>query len=142
VRARVAVAFLLGRLLEQDGRCSRAMARGLEMRVLDDVNARSLASLRWESCIREWGLAYGIYPWVSTLVMETEGRRFWVERGCFFRGGWGRGRGTPGHDCRDVFEGRHEFQTALFMLCIIYFAVGVFGVPCLQTITKMVLDPL
>ena len=63
------------------------------MRVLDDVNARSLASfwvgilcmgpMHW---IREWGLAYGIYPWVSTLVMEIEGRRFWVERGRFFLG--------------------------------------------------------
>ena len=66
------------------------------MRVLDDVNARSLASfwagilcmvpMHW---IRKWGLSYGIYLWVSTLVMEIEGRRFWVERGCvmdfFFR---------------------------------------------------------
>jgi hypothetical protein len=42
--------------------------------------------------IREWGLAYGIYPWVSTLVMETEGRLFWVERGCFFLGGAGEGK--------------------------------------------------
>jgi hypothetical protein len=41
--------------------------------------------------IHEWGLAYGIYPWVSTLVMEIEGRRFWVERGCFFSGGGGGG---------------------------------------------------
>jgi hypothetical protein len=59
-----------------------------------------------------------------------EGRRCWVERGCFFQGGAGeggrgRGRGTPGHDCRDVFGGRREFQTALFMLYIIYFVVGV-----------------
>ena len=102
------------------------------MRVLDGVNTRSLASfwvgilcmgpMHW---IREWGLVYGIYPWVTTLVMEFEGRRFWVERGCFFWGGRGRGRGTPGHDCRDVFAGRREFQTSLFMLYIIYFAVGV-----------------
>jgi hypothetical protein len=42
--------------------------------------------------IREWGLAYGIYPWVTTLVMEIEGRRFWVERGCFFLGGVGEGK--------------------------------------------------
>jgi hypothetical protein len=40
--------------------------------------------------IREWGLVYGIYPWVSTLVMgNLTGRRFWVERGCFFLGGVG-----------------------------------------------------
>jgi hypothetical protein len=42
--------------------------------------------------VREWGIAYGNYPWVSTLVMETEGRRFWVERGCFFLGGVGEGK--------------------------------------------------
>jgi hypothetical protein len=34
----------------------------------------------------------------------------------FVLGGWGRGRGTPGHDYRDVFTGLREFQTALFML--------------------------
>jgi hypothetical protein len=39
-----------------------------------------------------WYCAYGIYPWVSTLVMEIEGRRFWVERGCFFLGGGGEGK--------------------------------------------------
>ncbi len=43
----------------------------------------------------------------------------------FFLGGRGRGRGTPGHDCRGVFAGRREFQTALFMLNIIYYTVEV-----------------
>jgi hypothetical protein len=43
----------------------------------------------------------------------------------FFLGGRGRGRGTPGHDCRGVFTGRREFQTALFMLYIIYYVVEV-----------------
>jgi hypothetical protein len=47
----------------------------------------------------------------------------------FFLGGRGRGRGvtrgTPGYDCRGVFAGRHEFQTDLFMLYIIYCAVEV-----------------
>jgi hypothetical protein len=67
VRAHVAVAFLLGRLLEQDGHCSRAMARGFEMRVLDGVNVRSLASFgvhgsdaldsRMGSCL--WDLSLG-----------------------------------------------------------------------------------
>ena len=85
--------------MEQVRLSSHAMSRGLEMRVLDGVNARSLASfwvgilcmgpIHW---IREWGLAYGIYPGVSTLVMEIEGRRFWVERGCFFLGGAGEGK--------------------------------------------------
>ena len=51
------------------------MARGLEMRVLDGVNARSLVGfwvgilcmgpMHW---IRGWGLVYGIYPW-GALVM-------------------------------------------------------------------------
>ena len=31
------------------GRCARAMARGLEMRVLEGVNARSVAGSGWES---------------------------------------------------------------------------------------------
>jgi hypothetical protein len=71
-RPRVAVALLLGRLLEYARLCSRVMAN-------------SLPSLGWESfawvrytgfAIREWGLAYGIYPWVSTLVMEIEGDVF------------------------------------------------------------------
>jgi hypothetical protein len=62
--------------------------------------------------IRGWDLPYGIYPWVSTLVMgNVMGRRCWVGRGCFFLGGG--------------FAGRREFQTSLFMLYIIYCAVGV-----------------
>jgi hypothetical protein len=90
---------------------------------------------------REWGLPYGIYPWVSTLVMgNLMGRRFCVGRGCFFWGERGRGRGTPGHDCRDVFAGRREFQTTL-MLYIIYYAVVFFTTTCLQVIAKGVLDP-
>ncbi len=63
-RAHVAVTFLLGRVLERARRCSRAMARGLEMRVLDDVNARSLAGFGWESCawVRCTGFADGGLP--------------------------------------------------------------------------------
>ena len=63
-RAHVAIAFLQGRLLERARRCSRAMARGLEMRVLDGVNARSLAGFGWESgaWVRCTGFADGGLP--------------------------------------------------------------------------------
>ena len=68
-RARVAVAFLLGRLLEQARRCSLEMERGLEMSVLDGVNTRSLASLGWESFawVRCTGFANGGLPMGSIL---------------------------------------------------------------------------
>ena len=65
------------------GCCSRVVTRGLEMRVLDGVNARSFTGsgcgsfsrgpLHW---IRGWGLAYGIYAWISTLVMGGDGETF------------------------------------------------------------------
>jgi hypothetical protein len=68
-RARVAVAFLLARLLEHVRRCSRVMTRELEMRVLDGVNERSLASLGWESFawVRSTGFANGGLPMGSIL---------------------------------------------------------------------------
>jgi hypothetical protein len=70
------------------GCCSRAVTRGLEMCVLDVVNAWSFTGsglgsfcrgpLHW---IHGWGLAYGIYAWISTLAMkDLMGGRFWV--GC------------------------------------------------------------
>ena len=46
VRVHVTVVFLLGRLLERSRRCSRSMTRGLETRILDDVNARSVTGDR------------------------------------------------------------------------------------------------
>jgi hypothetical protein len=69
VRAHIVVAFLLGRLLEHVRRCSRVMTRGLEMRVLDGVNAWSLASLGWESFagVRCTGFANGGLPMGSIL---------------------------------------------------------------------------
>ncbi len=80
------------------------MARGLEKRVLDDVNEWPLTGsgcgsfwrgpLHW---IHGWGLPMGSIPtaahwWWAGLM----GRRFWG--GCWFSslGGRGRGRGTPG----------------------------------------------
>ncbi len=68
-RARVAVVFLLGRLLEYARRCSHVMARGLEMCVLDVVNERSLVSLGWESFawVRCTGFTNGGLPMGSIL---------------------------------------------------------------------------
>ena len=54
-RARVAVAFLLGRVLERARLCSHAMTRGLDMRVLDGVNAWSWEAF-WMGCgFFSWG---------------------------------------------------------------------------------------
>jgi hypothetical protein len=51
------------------------------------VGILSMGPMHW---IRGWGLAYGIYPWVSTLVMgDLMGRHFWV--GCWFFSWWGGG---------------------------------------------------
>ena len=54
------------------GCCSRAVTRGLDRLVLDDVNVWSLAGFGWESLCRGpihwihgWGIAYGIYPGVT-----------------------------------------------------------------------------
>ena len=118
------------------------------MRVLDGVNARSLASfwvgilcmgpMHW---IREWGLSYGIYPWVSTLVMEIEGRRFWVERGCFFLGGSGEGKRNSRVRLPRRF--RRTTRVPNNPVYVIYYILysGGFAAACLQTIAKAVLDP-
>ena len=91
------------------------------------------------------GFADGDCPWnlsLGALVMgNLMGRHFWVGCGCFFLEGWGRGRGTPGYDCRDVFAGRREFQTALFLCYILYVEQWRFRCTCLQAIAKGVLDP-
>ena len=82
------------------------------------------------------GFADGDCPWnlsLGALVMgNLMGRHFWVGCGCFFLGGRGRGRGTPGHDCRGVFAGRREFQTALFLCYILYVEQWRFRCTCLQ----------
>jgi hypothetical protein len=69
-------------------------------------------------------------------LRETFLGRTWM----FFWGGRGRGRGTPGHDCRDVFAGRREFQTSLcYVLYILQWRCPCRT--CLQVIAKAVLDP-
>jgi hypothetical protein len=71
------------------------------------------------------GFTDGDYPWNLSLGHHTGD--FWVGCGCFFLGGRGRGRGTPGHDC----------------VYVLYYILnsGGFVAECLQTITKGVLDP-
>jgi hypothetical protein len=76
------------------------------------------------------GPIHWIHGWDLSLGQLTRDGRFDGETFLgglliFSLGGRGRGKGTPGHDCRDVFAGRHEFQTVLFMLYIIYCAVEV-----------------
>jgi hypothetical protein len=86
--------------------------------------------------IREWGLAYGIYPWVITLVMEIEGRRFWVERGRFFLG----------EELQDTTaETFSQDDTSSKQPCLCYILyISQWGCRCcicLQDIAKEVLDP-
>ena len=70
-----------------------------------------------------WGIAYGIYVWISTLVMGyLMGRLFWV--GCgFFSWGDGGGEEESRAGTADSFsQDDASLQTALFMtrLYIIY----------------------
>jgi hypothetical protein len=74
---------------------------------------------RMGTCL--WDLSLGLL----TGEGRFDGETFLGGLLIFFLGGRGRGRGTPGHDCRGVFAGQHEFQTALFMLYTIYCAVEV-----------------
>ena len=70
-----------------------------------------------------WGLDYGIYVWISTLVIgDLMGSRFWVGCGFF---SWGDGGGeeeASGHVLMSRFSQDYaRFQTApFFMLYIIY----------------------
>jgi hypothetical protein len=119
------------------------------MCVLDDVNVRSLAGFGWESFpwgpmhwIHGWELVYGIYPWVSTLVMgNLMGRRFWVGRGCFFLGGTGEGKRNSRVQLPRRF--RRTTRVPNSPVYVIYYILhsGGFAAACLQTIAKAVLDP-
>jgi hypothetical protein len=75
------------------GRCSRAMTRGLEMCVLDDVNTCSVDSSGCESFpdVRCTEFTYGDYLWGLSLGQRTgdgkfDGEAFWVGCGWFFSG--------------------------------------------------------
>jgi hypothetical protein len=108
------------------------MIRGLDRRVLDGVNVWSLVVLGGNPLDGSDALhsRMGSSQWDLSLGQRTGDGRFDEETFLgglliFFLGGRGRGRGTPGHDCRGVFAGQREFQTALFMLYIIYWSVEV-----------------
>ncbi len=84
-----------------------------------------IAGFGWESFawvrytwVHGWGLPMESIPGL-TGDGKFDGETFLGGLWMFFLGGRGRGRGTPGYDCRDVFAGRREFQTTLFMSYII-----------------------
>ena len=73
------------------------------------------------------GTVYGIYPWVSTLVMgRFDGGAFWVGCGSFFFGSLGDDGGGEEKTSGHVQQGRFSlddtcFQTTpFFMSYIIY----------------------
>ena len=98
------------------------------MRVLDGVNALSFAGFGWESfawvrCtgFADGGLPMGSIPDSARVMGDLMGRHFgWVVD--FFLGWWGRGRGTPGHDCRDVFADDASSKQPLVFMFILYIA--------------------
>jgi hypothetical protein len=72
--------------------------------------------------IHGWGLAYGIYPWVSALVMgKFDGDTFlgWVVD--FFLGGAGEEEKAPGHGQQGRSLDDKRFQTDPF--CFILYIV-------------------
>jgi hypothetical protein len=108
------------------GCCSRAVTRGLDRHVLDDVNARSLAGFVWESFawVRYTGFTDGSLPMGSIPGARTGDGRFhgYTFLGgllIFFLGGRGRGRGAPGCVLLRSFRRTSGLQTVLFVLYII-----------------------
>ena len=106
------------------------------MRVLDGVNARSLAGFGWESCawvrctgFADGGLPMGSIPGSARVMGDLMGRHFgWVVD--FFLGGEGEGkrnsRARNAETMRRCFAGRCEFRTApVCMLYIICWAAEV-----------------
>ena len=93
--------------------------------------------------IRGWGLAYGIYPWGSALVMgNMMGRRFWVGRGCFFSGRGGGGKRDSRARTVETFS-QDDTSSKQTWVYVIYYMLssGGFAAACLQAIAKGVLDP-
>ncbi len=75
--------------------------------------------------IHGWGLAYGIYPWGSSLVMgKFDGETFLGGLLIFFLGGWGGKRkrqvtvSRVGRWTTHVFKQPHF---VLYYICIIYY---------------------
>ena len=113
--------------MERARRCSRAMARGLDMRVLDGVNALSFAGFGWESfawvrCtgFADGGLPMGSIPGSARVMGDLMGRHFgWVVD--FFLGGAGEGKRNSRARLPRRFRRQREFQTALYVF-ILYIA--------------------
>ncbi len=114
--------FLLGSLLERARRCSHVMTRGLDMRVLDGVNAWSFAGFGWESFawVRCTGFTDGVLPMGSIpgsvrVMRDLMGSHFgWVVD--FFLGGAGEGKRNSRPRLPRRFRRRREFQTVLYVL--------------------------
>jgi hypothetical protein len=90
--------------------------------------------------IHGWGLAYGIYPWGSGLVMEDlMGRHFLGGLLIFsWGGGWGK-RKRQGTVSKVGRWTTSAFKQTHFVLYYILHS-GSFAAACLQTVTKGVLD--
>jgi hypothetical protein len=92
--------------------------------------------------IHEWGLTYGIYPWVSTLVMETEGRRFWVETWMFFsRGGGGGEEELQGTTAETFSQDDASSKQPFYVIYYILHSGFFFRCNMSSGLAKVVLDP-
>ena len=87
--------------------------------------------------IHGWGLAYGVCPWGSALVMgDLMGRHFGVGCGWFFfrslvGGGWGRGRGNSGARPAESFsQDDTGFRTSFFYVIYYILSSGGFAAAC------------
>ncbi len=119
------------------------MTRGLDRRVLDGVNARSLAGFGWESFawVRWTGFTDGVLSMGSIPGSRTGDGRFDGETSLgglliFFLGGWGRGRGAPGGVLLRGFS--QDERAPNSPACVIYYMLnsGGFVATCLQAIAK------
>ncbi len=105
------------------------MTRGIDRRVLDGVNTRSLAGFGWESFawVRCTGFTDGGLPMGSIPGKHTGDGRFDGETSLgglliFFLGGWGRGRGDPG--CVLLRGFSQDERDPNSPVCVIYYMLS------------------
>jgi hypothetical protein len=119
------------------------VTRGLDGRVLDGVNVRSLAGFGWESfawvrCtgFTNGGLPMGSIPGARTGDGRFDGETFLGGLLIFFLGGRGRGRGAPG--CVLLRGFSQDERAPNRPVCVIYYMLssGGFAATCLQAIAK------
>jgi hypothetical protein len=97
-----------------------------------------MGPLHW---IHGWGLAYGIYPWGSALVMgKFDGETFLGGLLIFFLGGRGGKRKHQGTVSRVGRWTTHTFKQSHFVLYYILRS-GSFTTVCLQAIANGDPDP-